>query len=194
MNLLEWSALEVMAAAFGVISVYLSTRQNIWSWPTAIVNVALYTFVFYQGRLYGQMGLQPIYLALSVYGWYQWLHGGEQRTELPVSRASPRLLGALGALNLVLWLALAAVLRQTDAVLPWLDALLTTTSLVAQWMMTRKILENWLVWIALDVVFVPMFISQGLYATALLYAAFLVLALMGFVEWRRSLVVRLSHA
>ena len=194
MNLLEWSALEVMAAAFGVISVYLSTRQHIWSWPTAIVNVALYTFVFYQGRLYGQMGLQPIYLALSVYGWYQWLHGGEQRTELRVSRASPRLLGALGALNLLLWFALAAVLRQTDAALPWLDALLTTTSLVAQWMMTRKILENWLVWIALDVVYVPMFISQGLYATALLYAAFLVLALMGFVEWRRSLVVRLSHA
>jgi len=194
MNLLEWSALEVMAAVFGVISVYLSTRQNIWSWPTAIVNVALYAFVFYQGRLYGQMGLQPIYLALSVYGWYQWLHGGEQRTELRVSRASSRLLGALGALNLALWLALAAVLRQTDAALPWLDALLTTTSLVAQWMMTRKILENWLVWIALDVVYVPMFISQGLYATALLYAAFLVLALMGFVEWRRSLVVRLSHA
>jgi nicotinamide mononucleotide transporter len=100
----------------------------------------------------------------------------------------------LAALNLALWLALAAVLRLTDAALPWLDALLTTTSLVAQWMMTRKILENWLVWIALDVVYVPMFISQGLYATALLYAAFLVLALMGFVEWRRSLVVRLSHA
>jgi len=194
MNLLEWSALEVIAAAFGVISVYLSTRQNIWSWPTAIVNVALYTVVFYQGRLYGQMGLQPIYLALSVYGWYQWLHGGEQHTELRVSRASPRLLGALAALNLVLWLALAAVLRQTDAALPWLDALLTTTSLVAQWMMTRKILQNWLIWIAVDVVYVPMFVSQGLYATAVLYAAFLVLAVMGYVEWRRSLVMRLSHA
>lgn len=194
MNLLEWSALEVIAAAFGVISVYLSTRQNIWSWPTAIVNVALYTVVFYQGRLYGQMGLQPIYLALSVYGWYQWLHGGEQHTELRVSRASPRLFGALAALNLVLWLVLAAVLRQTDAALPWLDALLTTTSLVAQWMMTRKILQNWLIWIAVDVVYVPMFVSQGLYATAVLYAAFLVLAVMGYVEWRRSLVMRLSHA
>ena len=194
MNLLEWSALEVIAAAFGVISVYLSTRQNIWSWPTAIVNVALYTVVFFQGRLYGQMGLQPIYLALSVYGWYQWLHGGEQHTELRVSRASPRLLGALAALNLVLWLVLAAVLRQTDAALPWLDALLTTTSLVAQWMMTRKILQNWLIWIAVDVVYVPMFVSQGLYATAVLYAAFLVLAVMGYVEWRRSLVMRLSHA
>jgi nicotinamide mononucleotide transporter len=188
--LLEWSPLEGVAAAFGVVSVFLSTRQNIWSWPTAIVNVALYTVVFFQGRLYGQMGLQPIYLALSVYGWYQWLHGGEQRTELHVSRASLRLAGGVLILNIVGWLALAAVLRQTDAALPRLDALLTTTSLVAQWMMTRKILENWILWIAVDVVYVPMFISQRLYATAMLYSAFLVLAVMGFVEWRRSMVPR----
>ena len=192
--LLEWSPLEGIAAAFGLVSVYLSTRQNIWSWPTAIVNVALYAIVFYQGRLYGQMGLQPVYLALSIYGWYEWLHGGAEKTELQVSRASPRLLAALAILNIVTWLALAALLRRTDAALPWLDALLTTTSLVAQWMMTRKILENWLVWIAVDVVYVPMFISQHLYATALLYAAFLILATMGFVEWRRSLVRRLSPA
>ena len=194
MNLLEWSPLEVVAATFGVISVFLSTRQNIWSWPTAILNVGLYTVVFYQGRLYGQMGLQPIYLALSVYGWYQWLHGGDQKTELRVSSASPQLLTVLLALNLVAWLALAAVLRRTDAALPWLDALLATTSLVAQWMMTRKILENWLLWIVVDVVYVPMFISQRLYATALLYAAFLVLAVMGYVEWRRSLVRRAAAA
>jgi nicotinamide mononucleotide transporter len=194
MSFLEWSPLEGFAAAFGLVSVYLSTRQNIWSWPTAIVNVALYAIVFYQGRLYGQMGLQPVYLALSIYGWYEWLHGGAEKTELQVSRASPRLLGALAILNIVTWIALAALLRRTDAALPWLDALLATTSLVAQWMMTRKILENWLVWIALDVVYVPMFISQHLYATALLYAAFLVLAVMGFVEWRRSLVRRLSPA
>ena len=185
--LLEWSPLEGIAAVFGVISVYLSTRQNIWSWPTAIVNVGLYTIVFYQGRLYGQMALQPIYLVLSAYGWYQWLHGGAQRTELRVSRASPRLLATVGVLNLAAWIALAAILRRTDAVLPWLDALLTTTSLVAQWMMTRKILENWVLWIAVDLVYVPMFISQGLYATAMLYAAFLVLALRGVVEWRRSI-------
>src|SRR5688572_6898287 len=186
--LLEWSPLEGIAAAFGVVSVFLSTRQNIWSWPTAIVNVALYTVVFYNGRLYGQMGLQTVYLVLSIYGWYQWLHGGEQKTELRVSRASPRLLGILAGLNVVAWIALAALLRRTDAALPWLDALLTTTSLIAQWMMTRKILENWILWIVVDIVYVPMFLSQRLYATSLLYAAFLVLAVMGFVEWRRSIV------
>jgi nicotinamide mononucleotide transporter len=190
MNLVEWSPLEGIAAAFGVVSVYLSTRQNIWSWPTAIVNVALYAIVFYDGRLYGQMGLQTIYLALSVYGWYQWLHGGAAKTELHVSRVSSRLLTILLVLNLVSWLALAALLRHTDAALPWLDALLTTTSLIAQWMMTRKILENWLLWIAVDIVYVPMFMSQRLYATALLYAAFLVLAIMGFAQWRRSFLAR----
>ena len=194
MSFLEWSPLEAVAAVFGAISVFLSTRQNIWSWPTAIVNVVLYTIVFYQGRLYGQMGLQLVFLALSVYGWYQWLRGGEQHTVLRVSRASPRLLGALAVLNLVTWLALAAILRRTDAALPWVDALLATTSLVAQWMLTRKILENWLLWIALDLVYVPMFLSQRLYATALLYGVFLVLATMGYLEWRRSLATRLSPA
>ena len=84
MNLLEWSPLEVVAAAFGVISVFLSTRQNIWSWPTAIVNVALYAVVFYQGRLYGQMGLQPIYLALSV----TFLLVAEAAAWLPARRAT----------------------------------------------------------------------------------------------------------
>jgi nicotinamide mononucleotide transporter len=187
MNLLEWSPLEGTAAVIGIISVFLSTRQNIWSWPTAIVNVALYTVVFYHGRLYGQMGLQTIYLVLSIYGWYQWLHGGAQRSQLQVSRATPRLLAIVAVLNVVAWFALAGLLRQTDAALPGLDALLTTTSLVAQWMMTRKILENWILWIAVDVVYVPMFWSQRLYATALLYAAFLVLAVMGYTQWQRSM-------
>jgi nicotinamide mononucleotide transporter len=181
------AALEVVAAVFGVVSVYLSTRQNIWSWPTAIVNVALYAIVFFNGRLYGQMGLQAVYLALSVYGWYQWLYGGESRTRLRVSRASPRMLGLLLGLNLVGFVALAALLRRTDAVLPSLDALLTTTSLVAQWMMTRKILETWILWIAVDIVYVPMFLTQGLPATAGLYSVFLGLAVLGFRDWRRSL-------
>jgi nicotinamide mononucleotide transporter len=183
-------AFEVVAAVFGVVSVYLSTRQNIWSWPTAIVNVGLYAVVFYQGRLYGQMGLQGVYLALSIYGWYQWLYGGSSRTQLKVSRASPRLLGVLFGLNVAACLVLAMVLRQTDAVLPWLDAGLTTTSLAAQWMMTRKILETWVVWIAVDIIYVPMFLHQGLFATAGLYAVFLALAVLGFRDWRRSVYVQ----
>lgn len=178
---------EVIAALAGAISVYLSTRENIWSWPTAIVNVSLYTFIFYGSGLYSDMGLQVVYLALSIYGWYEWLHGGEHRTRLLVSRATPRAWMISGIVGVVFWLALARYTSTLPGVsFPYLDSGLTTLSLIAQWMMTRKILENWVLWIIADVVYVPMYVFKGLYVTAGLYAVFLVLAILGLVEWRRS--------
>lgn len=181
------SSLEITAAVFGAIAVYLSAKENIWSWPTAIINVALYTVVFYQSRLYADMGLQVVYLAMSVYGWYNWLHGGEERSVLHVSRATARMLLVLGALVIVGSLTLGATLyAHTNAAIPFLDSALVATSLAAQWLMTRKVLENWLLWIAVDIVYVPMFISRGLYATAVLYTVFLVLAFLGYFSWRRS--------
>ena len=182
---------EILAVIFGIISVYLSTREHIWSWPTALVNVALYFIVFLEAKLYADMGLQVVYFALSLYGWYEWLYGGENRTELHVSRVTR----ALGLKLLLIGLASAALLgtilaRFTDASLPYLDSATTSTSLVAQWMMTRKILENWAVWVVVDVVYVGMFIFKKLYLTAGLYAVFLVLAVMGFIQWKRSLAGR----
>lgn len=180
--------LELFAAATGAISVWLSVRQHIWSWPTAIVNVLLYTVVFYEAKLYADMGLQVIYAVLSVYGWYQWLYGGVNRSELRVTRTDARL-GALLTLIALAGSVLLGVLlrRTTDAALPYIDSFLSSTSLVAQWMMTRKKLENWLLWIAVDVLYVGMFVFKALYLTAVLYAVFLALATKGYVEWRRSL-------
>ena len=182
---------EVLAVVFGIVSVYLSTRENIWSWPTALINVALYFVVFLEAKLYADMGPQVVYFALSLYGWYEWLYGGENRTKLHVSRVTR----ALGLKLLLIGLASAALLgtilaRLTDASLPYLDSATTSTSLVAQWMMTRKILENWAVWVVVDVVYVGMFIFKKLYLTAGLYAVFLVLAVMGFIQWKRSLAGR----
>ncbi|HJU73976.1 MAG TPA: nicotinamide riboside transporter PnuC [Gemmatimonadaceae bacterium] len=179
--------LEVIAAVFGAIAVSLSARENVWSWPTAIVNVALYTIVFFQSRLYADMGLQVVYLVLSVYGWYNWLHGGVQRTELHVSRATLRTLLITTVFVVVGSYILGSLLAtRTNAALPYLDSALTVASLAAQWMMTRKILENWIIWIVLDVIYVPMFLSRGLFATSVLYAIFLVLAILGLITWRRS--------
>jgi nicotinamide mononucleotide transporter len=180
--------MELVAALVGAFSVWLSVRQNIWSWPTAIVNVVLYAVVFYQTKLYADMGLQVIYAALSLYGWYEWLYGGEGRTELRVTRTSPRL-GALLALVAAAGSAALGVFlhRTTDAALPFMDSFLSSTSLVAQWMMTRKLLENWLVWIGVDVLYVGMFVFKGLYLTAGLYAVFLALAVKGYLDWRRSM-------
>ena len=182
------NSLELFAAVVGAVSVWLSVRQNIWSWPTAIVNVVLYAVVFYQAKLYADMGLQVVYAVLSVYGWYEWLYGGEGRTELRVTRIGARLGALLALIALAGSAALGTVLHhETDAALPYMDAFLSSTSLVAQWMMTRKLLENWLVWIAVDVLYVGMFIFKGLYLTAGLYAVFLALAVKGYLDWRRSM-------
>lgn len=182
------SSLELLAALLGAISVYLSVRQNIWSWPTAIVNVVVYAFVFYQAKLYADMGLQVIYAALSVYGWYEWLYGGANRTELHVTRTAPRLGAVLTLIALAGSVALGVFLRgATDAALPFMDSFLSSTSLVAQWMMTKKKLENWLVWIGVDVLYVGMFVFKHLYITAGLYAVFLALAVRGYIDWRLSM-------
>lgn len=171
----------------GAVSVYLSARENIWSWPTAIVNVGLYIFVFLESGLYSDMGLQVVYLVLSIYGWYKWLFGGEHRTALHVSRASSREWAVSAVVAVVFWLGLARYTSTLPRVaFPYLDAGLTTLSLVAQWMMTRKKLENWALWIIADIVYVPMYVLKHLYVTAGLYAVFLGLAVLGLVEWRRS--------
>lgn len=186
------SLIEVVAVAFGVVSVWLSVREKVWSWPTAIVNVSLYVAIFYQARLYADMGLQVFYIAISFYGWYNWLYGGEGRTELHVTRISRRAAVALSVAGVAFALLLGAFLdRATDASVPYADAALTSASLAAQWLMTRKVLENWAIWIAADVAYVWLFIHKELYLTAGLYAVFLGLAVSGWVQWKRSL---LAHA
>ena len=179
--------LEAIAAVIGAVSVYLGTRQHIAYWPTAIVNVGLYTYVFWRAGLYADAGLQVVYLVLSIYGWYEWLHGGKNRAELRVSRATSRTWLMVLPIAVVFWFSLARyVASQPGVSLPYLDAALTTVSLAAQWMTTRKILENWILWIVVDLVYVPMYVYKQLPVTAALYVVFLALAVLGYREWRRS--------
>ena len=172
---------------FGIVSVWLSVRENIWSWPTAIINVSLYFVIFYRERLYADMGLQVFYAAISVYGWYHWLFGGLDRTELRVSLTPRRLWPLLAVVWAVGSGALGTLLyRNTDAALPYLDSVLTVGSLLAQWMMTRKYVENWAIWVLLDIAYVLVFLNRGLPLTAFLYGVYLLLATRGFVAWRQS--------
>lgn len=182
------SLLEVVAVVVTIAAVWLTARQVIWCWPLALISVSLYAVVFFQAKLYADMGLQAVYFVLALYGWWAWLHGSEEHGELRVSLAgwSTRVgLVVLGALSgLLLGLTLE---RFTDASLPFMDSSLSSFSIVAQWLQTRKILGAWLLWIALDVFYVGMFVFKGLYLTAGLYAVFLWLASMGFISWRRSM-------
>lgn len=182
------SCLELVAVLFGIVSVFLSVREKISSWPTALINVALYFVLFYKTGLYSDMGLQAVYFVLSLYGWYEWLYGGAGRTALTVSRTSPRQWGAFVAIGVAFWAIDGKLTSGLPGVaLPYVDAATATTSLVAQYMMTRKLLENWTLWILVDVVYVGMFIFKGLYLTAGNYAVYLALAVLGHIAWKRSL-------
>jgi nicotinamide mononucleotide transporter len=198
MILCEWleahgsSCLELVAVVFGIVSVYLSTRENILSWPTAIVNVSLFTVLFFRSGLYSDTGLQVVYFVLSIYGWYEWLYGGKGKTPLAVSKTKSRTWMILIALAVVTWLTLSTITKRLPGTaLPHLDAATTTISLIAQWMMTRKLLENWLLWVGVDVVYVGMFIYKGLYLTAFNYGVYLIIAAMGYFAWKKSLA---AHA
>ncbi len=185
--------LELTAVVFGIVSVWLSTREHIGSWPTALVNVALYFVVLQRAQLYANALLQLMYFALSCYGWYEWKFGGAQHAGVVVTRTPTRTAAALAGLVVATTLALYAILtRFTDASSPWLDAVTTAISLAAQWMMTRKLLENWSVWCVVNVVYVGMYLSQDLALSAALYAVYFGLAVSGHFAWRRSLAARLA--
>lgn len=182
------SVLEIAGVATGIVAVWLTTREKVWCWPVGIVSVMLFVAVFFRARLYGAMGLQVVYVGLAVYGWYAWVKGARGEGPLRVSAATPRTLavalggGLVAAAALALWLA-----RRTDEALPLTDAATTAFSLVAQWMQTRKLIENWWVWLTVDLVYVGMNLSQGLAWTAGLYAVYVGLALSGLRSWRRSM-------
>jgi len=179
---------EAVGVTFGILSVWLIARQKVWGWPVGLVNVLLFIVVFREARLYAAMGLQGVYVVLLLYGWYAWMRGGAHHEALVVTRTPRRLVlpilvsGVAGAAALGTFLY-----RQTDASLPFLDAALTSFSLVAQGMQTRKWLENWLVWLVVDVAYVGMYLYKQLHLTSGLYAVFLGLAVMGWIEWRRTL-------
>lgn len=179
---------EWVAALFGIVSVYLNTRQNPWGWSTGLVNVALYAVLYYQGTLYALAGLQVFYAAISIYGWYQWVRGGEDRTGLVVTRARPLLNLGLGVAAVLGSAGLGWYLDWfTPDQQPYFDAGLTVFGLVGQWMMARKYLESWLIWVAVNLVSVPLFVVRGELPTALQYAVFLGLAVSGLRQWHRSL-------
>lgn len=180
--------LELLGVLTGVVAVWLTVRQNVWCWPVGLVNVALFAVVFARARLYADAGLQGVYFALCLYGWWAWLHGGRDRGPLAVTRSPRRERLALAVLAVAGAALLGTLLhRGTDASFPYLDSALTAGSLAAQWLQARKRLENWLVWIAVDVVYVGMYVAKELHLTALLYAGFTALAVAGLREWRRSL-------
>jgi len=179
---------EILGFVTGAVSVWLYVRQNVWAWPIGIANSAFWLILFWTAHLYLDAGLQVLYIALGVLGWYWWLRGGQRPGRLPVRRTRPGerlLLAGIGVVATgALWPAMAAV---GDAQ-PLPDAATTVVSLIAQYMLTRKLIDNWALWMAVDVAYIAMYTAQHLYLTAAVQPLFIAMCVAGWRQWRVDLV------
>ena len=188
------SAAEILGAAFGLMCVWLTVRQNIWCWPTGLLNNVFFIVLFVQDRLYADLVLQVFYIFLGLYGWWHWLYGGQARDTLPVTRTPARWATALALLGVAATLGLGLGLREAarwmnapPASWLWWDSATTVACLIAQWMLARKLLENWMVWIATNVSYVGLYWTKQRFLLCALQTVFIALSVKGYRDWRRSL-------
>jgi nicotinamide mononucleotide transporter len=184
--------IELIATALGFANQWLAVRQHIWCWPIGIASVALFAFVFWDARLYADAGLQLVYIVLQLVGWTRWrLHAAGlagRRSLLPVAVLSWRArLGWLAAAALGAATLGGALRGLTDASLPYGDASATALSLVGQWLQAHKIIDAWGFFIAGNLIFIALYLTKGLYATAALFVFLTAMAIAGIHQWRTSI-------
>ncbi len=179
--------LEVIAFWLSLWMVLANFKVNPIAWPLAIVSSALYALLFADSRLYGEASLQFVFIAVAGWGWWQWLRGTDASgAKLQVHRLTARQRWAVAGATAAGWPLLGLLLKHgTDSDVPFLDALPTVGSLAGQFLLGRKLVENWAVWLAVNVFSVGLFAHKGLWLTVLLYAIFALLSVQGWREWRR---------
>ncbi len=179
--------LEWLASALGLANIIFIVRRSVWNYPFALAMVTLYGFIFWDAKLYSDAGLQVFFFVVNLYGWRAWSRNAVQQGEIVVDR-----LGTVGRIG---WMfgsiaAIAAwgsfMAARTDASYPYWDASVAMLSVTAQILMTRRYVENWHWWIVVNLISIPLYWSKGLYATMVLYCVFLVLAIIGLMEWRKA--------
>ena len=183
---------ELSAAGLGFIAIYLQIKQNVWYWLVSIIMVSMYIYIYVDARLYADMSLQVYYLIISFYGWYMWLFGkkiNNHKTQLPVSTSTVPTLVVSGLVSILLFFIIAWILQQfTNSDLPYWDSFTTSLSFVATWMLARKKIENWLIWIVVDAVSIGIYIYKELYPTAILFTFLTILAAVGYKKWKADMI------
>lgn len=202
-NLLNTSILEFIAVVTGIGSVWYARRENILVYPVGIVSVLIYVYICYNARLYADAGINFFYFTVSVYGWYHWTHtnGKTEMREISVNSMKERWLGILlTVVSFFLIITLIWFFNRSDKVymssyVPFVDSLTTAIFLIGMWLMALKKVENWIYWIIGDLIAIPLYFAKGLVFTSFQYLVFLLLAIMGYIEWRnRWLQLRQSES
>jgi nicotinamide mononucleotide transporter len=183
MTQIEW-----LAAALVLINVALVALRSVWNYPFALVAVSLYAVVFYDARLYSDMVLQGFFFALNLYGWASWLRARNE-SGVPVGWMDQRARQQWALVTIAAWAAWSfAMDRYTNAVAPWIDGAIAMLSITAQWLLARRRVESWYLWIVVDLIAIPLFAWRGLYATSAVYVVLLGLSIDGLIQWRRAAV------
>ena len=185
---IETNYVEILGVIFSILYLYFSIRQNILLWPMGIASALLYMVVFFQSKFYADMGLNGYYVVISIYGWFLWKRGKEeQESGLPVSRLGKKNAAILLLVTAAAFVGIGIVLKEyTDSPVPFWDAFTTAVSFTATWMLARKILENWILWIIVDLVSMGLYLYRGLYPTLLLFGIYTTMAVIGYYKWLRS--------
>jgi nicotinamide mononucleotide transporter len=180
------SPVEIIGFVFGVAGVWLTIKENVWCFPVGLINVILSLVLFYQQKLYSDAIQQFVYIILLSYGWYKWNSGKDESEELKISFSSKKLLFVLFLLCVFFSISAGALFKNyTDASLPYWDATATALSFTAQWMIAKKKVENWILWIVVNIMYIGIYIYKDLFLYAFLFFIYLILAIVGWNEWRK---------
>ncbi|MBR4119792.1 MAG: nicotinamide mononucleotide transporter [Bacteroidales bacterium] len=191
--------IEILGTIIGLIYLWLEYKANIYLWVVSIIMPAIYTYIFYNAGLYADFAINIYYLLIAIYGWFAWKYNiklfktssrKERVEELKISSLPKKLWFKLIAVYLILQFLITWVLiTYTNSNVPWLDSFTTSVSIIAMWMLARKYVEQWLVWIVVDVVSVGLYIYKDLYYTSALYALYAVIAIFGYIKWKKMMLL-----
>jgi len=183
--------IELLGAILGIVYIFFSIRQSIWTWPVGLLTSIIYVWVFLVSKLYADMGLQMYYVVISIYGWDAWLRGNQSNHSgsIKISSLSLKLGLIVALICLAIFILIWFILKNyTDSPVPIADSLATALSIVATWMLARKILEHWLVWIFVDAFSIGLFWYKDLLPTVLLFVVYTVMAVVGYLKWKKEFI------
>ena len=185
----QTSYIELIAVAFGLICVWCMKKENVLAFPFGIVNVLIYVYIFFEAKLYANAAINGFFFIMSVYGWYNWTRKDSSDGTIRITWCSkPELI--LNSIAIIIFFILIrfVLVRYTSSPIPSWDAATTAVYIVAQWLLSRKKIENWILWISADSVMIGLCAWEGLYFTSFQYLVFTIIAILGFREWRTKLV------
>lgn len=180
---------EIIGATLGLIFLFLEIKENVWLWPVGLLSSVFYVAIFFSAKFYADMGLQVYYVLISIYGWYKWWRGSKNSEEddLPIVRLNARLAMMLAVVTLLIFVGIAEVLkRYTDSPVPYWDSFISSLSIVATWMLAKKIIEMWWIWVIANFVSLCLYFWKGLYPSVVLFFFYTVMSFAGYYAWRKK--------